>query len=57
LSAQALELARAELRAAHEEAITLATVPARFDGEAREIAALLRDLDAATETEQAATVI
>jgi hypothetical protein len=52
-ASKAIELARAELRAALEEAISLATIPARFGSKAAEAAALLRDLDSVAETQEA----
>ncbi|HKQ28526.1 MAG TPA: hypothetical protein VJT77_07975 [Burkholderiales bacterium] len=52
-TSKAIELARAELRAALEEAISLATIPARFGNKAAEVAALFRDLDAVAETQEA----
>jgi hypothetical protein len=48
-ASKAIELARAELRAALDEAVSLATIPARFGSKAAEVAALLRDLDSITE--------
>jgi len=50
---KAIELARAELRAALDEAVSLATIPARFGSKAAEIAALLRELDSVTDVQEA----
>ena len=52
-ASKAIELARAELRAALDEAISLATIPARFGNKAAEVAALLRELDSVTEAQEA----
>jgi hypothetical protein len=46
LGEEALERARAELRAVQESAVRLAVVMARFREDAEEIALLLRQLDA-----------
>jgi hypothetical protein len=48
LGDEAIERARAELRAVQEAALNLAIVMARFGQDAEEIAALLRELDAKT---------
>jgi hypothetical protein len=52
-ASKAIELARAEPRAALDEAISLATIPARFGNKAAELAALLRDLDSVNEAQEA----
>ncbi len=46
LGEEALEHARAELRAVQQAAVKLAIVMARFGQDAEEIALLLRELDA-----------
>lgn len=52
-ASKAIELARAELRAALDEAVSLATIPARFGSKAAEVAALIRDLDCVTDVQEA----
>jgi hypothetical protein len=49
LGEQALERARAELRAVQEAAVNLAVIMARFGQDAEQIALLLRELEAAAE--------
>jgi hypothetical protein len=48
LGEEAVERARAELRAVREAALNLAILMARFGQDAEQIAALLRELDAKT---------
>jgi hypothetical protein len=48
LGDEAIERARAELRAVQEAALKLAIVMARFGQDAEELAALLQELDAKT---------
>jgi hypothetical protein len=50
LGEEAIERARAELRAVQAAAVKLAIVMARFGQDAEQLAALLRELDANAET-------
>jgi hypothetical protein len=51
LGDEAIELARAELRAVQDAALKLAVLMARFSQDAEHIAALLQELDANLETD------